>query len=115
MDSWWPPGIARPESGHTESIEQYGCGAYDETTGLYEWYELPVHLAPGAKGTTITWPEILTHWGLIEADLHSEYGINITNQHNLKQYSWRYLRCRIIGLLTADTRIARLLAPEQKS
>ncbi|TMR99607.1 hypothetical protein EJK15_06775 [Nonomuraea basaltis] len=53
----------------------------------------------------------MTRWGLVEADLHSEFGIDIDEPGLLSRRSWRWLQARIMGLLTADTRIARALDP----
>jgi hypothetical protein len=53
----------------------------------------------------------LSRWALIEADLHSEYGLDVEDPVLLRARSWRWLRTRILGLLAADTRIARALAP----
>ncbi|QFY14485.1 hypothetical protein GBF35_25980 [Nonomuraea phyllanthi] len=53
----------------------------------------------------------MSHWDLIEADLHSHYGIDLDEPGLLAGRTWRWLRTRILGLLTADTRLARQLAP----
>ncbi|MGR6915428.1 hypothetical protein ACU635_14380 [[Actinomadura] parvosata] len=50
-------------------------------------------------------------WPLVEADLHSEFGIDLDEPGLLRKRSWRWLRTRTLGLLTADTRIARALDP----
>ncbi|WP_117668488.1 hypothetical protein [Micromonospora sp. MW-13] len=57
---------------------------------------------------------MLAHWRLIEADLHSEYGIDLDADDRavLRCRSWRWLEVRITGLLSADTRLYRALAPE---
>jgi len=60
----------------------------------------------------VTWPEILTRWALVECDLHSEYGIDLGDSGVLGR-PWRWLRARIVGLLSADTRLARALTPEE--
>jgi len=50
-------------------------------------------------------------WPLVEADLHDTYGIDLDEPGLLKARSWRWLRTRLFGLLTADTRVARALDP----
>lgn len=44
--------------------------------------------------------------------MHSEYGIDVDDRVLLRTRSWRWLRARIVGLLAADTRVARALAPD---
>lgn len=58
----------------------------------------------------MTWGAILRQWSLVVADLHSEYGIEISLEL-LRAQSWSWLRTRILGLLHADTRLYRALAP----
>lgn len=48
---------------------------------------------------------------IVEADLHSEYGIDVEDRALMGARSWRWLRVRIQGLLAADTRLQRALAP----
>ncbi|MEV0236870.1 hypothetical protein [Nonomuraea sp. NPDC050786] len=59
----------------------------------------------------MSWLDLLTRWELVEADLHSEFGIDLDRSGALRGRSWRWLRTRIAGLLVADTRIARALDP----
>lgn len=74
--------------------DPYGRGLYDEETGLSEYYEYPEgHTANGG----ITWPKILTHWHLIEADLQ-DAGIDL-DSGILTARSWRWLAARITGLI----------------
>jgi hypothetical protein len=84
-----------------------GCGTYDEETGLYEWYEG----AEGFGGDGPTWPNILRAWNLVEADLHDVYQIDVEEPGLLASRSWRWLRVRIIGLLTTESRLKRHFAP----
>lgn len=106
----WPPGSGGPEQVGTARFAQYGRGRLDPETGLYEWYDIPQAAKPG-KGKTIRWQDILTRWALVEADLHSEYGIDVDDRDLLRRRTWRWLRIRILGLLAADTRLSRALAP----
>jgi hypothetical protein len=59
----------------------------------------------------VTWRQLLDEWPLIEADLHEVYGIDAGEPGLLRARSWRWLRARIFGLLSADSRINRLLNP----
>lgn len=59
------------------------------------------------------WPKLLRQWDLIEADFQSHYGIDLSGGV-LKDRSWRWLRTRILGLLSADTRLYRKFAPKPK-
>lgn len=57
------------------------------------------------------WARLLDEWPLIEADLHEVYGVDVGEPGLLDTRSWRWLRIRILGLLSADSRISRLLDP----
>ncbi|MFH9430233.1 hypothetical protein ACH4JZ_18320 [Streptomyces sp. NPDC017615] len=57
------------------------------------------------------WARLLDEWPLVEADLHEVYGIDIDEPGLLDVRSWRWLRTRILGLLSADSRINRLIFP----
>jgi hypothetical protein len=65
--------------------------------------------ATGSK----TWADVLKFWALIEADLHERYGIDVDDRAVLRARSWRWLQVRILGLLSAETRLHRALFPEQ--
>ncbi|WP_018251876.1 hypothetical protein [Salinispora mooreana] len=60
----------------------------------------------------MTWSALLAQWALIEADLHDVYGIDVEDRTLMQTRSWRWLQTRIRGLLAADTRTYRALAPE---
>lgn len=89
-----------------------GCGSYDPETGLYEWYEGAEDLG-GSQDQGLGWSDVLQHWRLIEADFHSEYGVDLSSGI-LRARSYRWLRVRIEGLLAADTRLYRKLRPPEK-
>lgn len=120
MGVGWPPGSVAPDAGQqgatsgaaTSWRDKYGRGRRHPVTGLYEWYEYPPELAQAREGTAVSWEQLLTRWNLIEADLHSEYGIDVEDRALMRHRTWRWLRARMVGLLSADTRIARALAPE---
>ena len=60
----------------------------------------------------MTWSQILGEWPLVEADLHEVYGIDVSAPGLLAGRSWRWLRVRILGLLSTESRLARYLNPE---
>jgi hypothetical protein len=55
----------------------------------------------------------LEQWALIEADLHETYGIDVGDRALLRARSWRWLRVRILGLLSTECRIQRHFAPPE--
>ncbi|RLU85936.1 hypothetical protein CTZ27_26335 [Streptomyces griseocarneus] len=63
----------------------------------------------------MTWAQILEAWPLVEADLHEVYGIDVGAPGLLRGRSWRWLRLRILGLLSAESRLARALTPPPDS
>ncbi|MGI5196585.1 hypothetical protein ACQEVY_23535 [Streptomyces sp. CA-288835] len=58
----------------------------------------------------MTWERLLEQWPLIEADLHQVYGID-ADSGILRQRSWRWLRIRIFGLLSTESRLHAHFAP----
>jgi hypothetical protein len=56
---------------------------------------------------------LLAQWLLIEADLQEHYGIDV-GSGVLGERSWRWLRTRILGLLSTDSRTSRYFAPPKK-
>ncbi len=91
-----------------------GRGDYDPDTGISEWYEEDP--SQGSQGFTLT--QLWAMRDLLEADLHSEYGIDADladpdSSPALTGHSWRWLLVRIRGLLEQpDTRLSMALAPE---
>ncbi|WP_405663383.1 hypothetical protein [Streptomyces sp. RK9] len=61
----------------------------------------------------MTWSQLFDLWPLIEADLHEVYGVDVGDPHLMRTRTWRWLRVRILGLLSADSRLARHLAPPE--
>ncbi|MCP3799740.1 hypothetical protein NLX83_10770 [Allokutzneria sp. A3M-2-11 16] len=51
---------------------------------------------------------------MIEADLHSVYGVDVESGI-LRARSWRWLRVRVVGLLSCESRLARALSPAKSS
>ncbi|HEY9409323.1 MAG TPA: hypothetical protein VIQ30_22680 [Pseudonocardia sp.] len=60
----------------------------------------------------MTWGQILQRWSLVEADLHERYGIDVDSPI-MRGRSWRWLRVRVFGLLSVDSRLARALQPRK--
>ncbi|MFI6317276.1 hypothetical protein ACIBG8_07145 [Nonomuraea sp. NPDC050556] len=81
-------------------------------TGLREWYDADDGLA--VEGNAVSWADLLERWALVEADLHTEYGVDLGQPDLLLNRTWRWLRVRILGLLSADTRTTRSLTPEDR-
>ncbi len=51
--------------------------------------------------------DIVDQWALVEADLHSHFGIDVWDDDLMKARPWVWLQERIFGLLSANTRIQR--------
>ncbi|TGB03325.1 hypothetical protein E2651_25375 [Streptomyces sp. MZ04] len=62
----------------------------------------------------MTWPQLLEQWPLIEADLHEIYGLDVGDRRLMRARSWRWLRVRILGLLSAESRLSRHFAPPEQ-
>ncbi|WP_336214380.1 hypothetical protein [Nonomuraea sp. LPB2021202275-12-8] len=102
---------AGPEPGSSGPDEDGSRGGpIDEVTGLRDWYEPGDGLS--VDSPAVTWTALLERWALIEADLHECYGLDLDAPGLLTSRTWRWLRIRIFGLLKAETRIARALAPD---
>ncbi|QRV32101.1 hypothetical protein I6J39_17000 [Streptomyces californicus] len=63
----------------------------------------------------MTWAGLLEQWALIEADFQQTYGIDLDTPGLMRARSWRWLKTRIYGLLSAETRINRHFAPPERS
>lgn len=89
-----------------------GRGDYDEDTGLSEWYEA------SEEGEGVTLTQLWGYRDLIEADLHSEYGLDVDmsdpdSSPALVGRSWRWLLVRVRGLLESPgTRLVMALTPD---
>lgn len=95
-----------------DAIDRYGVGEKDPITGLYESYDLPEgHEAHG--GETVAWQAILTRRPLLVADFASEYGIRLNGE--MDRMTWREFADLTVGLLAADTRLARAFQPETEA
>ncbi|MBD5787106.1 hypothetical protein IF650_13040 [Cellulosimicrobium terreum] len=61
----------------------------------------------------MTWARLFELWSLVECDLH-DHGVDVDDDALMGSRSWRWLRVRILGLLAANTRTARALAPPKR-
>jgi hypothetical protein len=50
---------------------------------------------------------LIDKWGLVAADLRSEYGFDVYDQAQRRACRWAAARSMIGGLMSADTRLAR--------
>lgn len=51
-------------------------------------------------------------WRTIQCDLHDVYGIDTGDLALMNARTWRWLRTRIVGLVSADTRTLRALTAD---
>ena len=90
----------RDEEGWTEiQPGVYGYGDPDPTTGLYRFIDARERFG-ATTSSDLTWSIILDHWDLIENDL-ADRGIDVGDDALMSARSWRWLRTRILGLLSA--------------
>ncbi|MFE6500776.1 hypothetical protein [Kitasatospora sp. NPDC057738] len=52
---------------------------------------------------------------MLEADLHQVYGIDLSAPDLLRERSWRWLKVRILGLLSTKSRTHRHFYPPQEA
>lgn len=59
---------------------------------------------------------IIEHWALVELDFQQIYGIDLSTPGLLRSRTWRWMTLRLVGLLSTEGRIQRVLnpTPEQK-
>lgn len=57
--------------------------------------------------------EFLRIWPLVEADFHSEYGADLSALKHERTYRWFLVR--LIGLLSTESRVQRVLRPVKAS
>jgi len=81
---WWCDGkSSRPETGPQNP---------QGPTGLHR-FEEAVDLGP-------SWIDIFDNWGLVEADLHDRFGIDIEDRVLMRSRPWRWLKSRILALFS---------------
>ena len=90
--------------------DPYGRGHYDPLTGLSDYYEYP---AGGSPSDGPSWLDVFEHWEHIENDLHQWYGIDV-GDGILERRTYVWLMARVSGLLSVDSRLRRVLYPEDK-
>src|SRR5660397_245275 len=64
---------------------------------------------PAPKEGGKTWGEVLKHWALVEADFQEHYSLDL--EREIDHRSGRWLRVRILGLLSIESRIRLTLFP----
>lgn len=111
MEQRWRPGSTRPEP-EAAALDRYGRGEYDPITELWDEYEIPQDKWEAIGAPALTWEQLFERWHLVECDFHSEFGVDLDEPGLLRSRSWRWFRARIAGLVSADTRIYRALAPK---
>lgn len=87
----------RPGPDEQADAPLQGTGDVEPTSGLPRFVDDP--RATQAR-PALGWPELLTHWDALEADL-AERGVDLEDPVLMSSRSWRWLRVRILGLLTA--------------
>jgi hypothetical protein len=98
------PGSESANEQGAKAVERFGCGDYDEKSGLYEWYEdLPLEVLRPSK--PIKYGDIFAQWSLVEADFHEFYNVDLEDVFWVK--SWRWFTVRVDGLLGCDSRLQR--------
>jgi hypothetical protein len=97
-------GSARPEPGSEAPRDD----AIDPVSGLNRWIDEP------KEDQGIGWKDILGFWNLIEADMNERYGIDVGSPDLLGRRSARWLRVRILGLMSVDSRLRAAVFPPQE-
>ena len=59
-----------------------------------------------------TWADVLSHWALIEADFQEHYGSDLGSRI-LSRRSGRWLRTRILGLFSIESRLRAAIMPRE--
>jgi hypothetical protein len=57
---------------------------------------------------------IFDNWDLVEADLHSVYGVDLGDRSAPAGRTWRWLKLRIVGLVSVESRLATALSPPDR-
>lgn len=68
---------------------------------------------PSDESTGIVWDDIWEHFAAIETDFHEIYGVDF-GSGILNERDWRWLKIRVSGLLSRDSRLARALGLENR-
>lgn len=68
---------------------------------------------PSPRAAGPTWRDLLEHWQLVEADLHQQYGLDVEDAQLLAARPWRWLRVRVVQLLSIPPSV--VVRPDGKS
>lgn len=106
MGDRWRPKSGAGMGGGGYDPDEYGRGAYDPATGLYEWYEpVPEDVKQAVSNPGTSWVEVLEQWKLLVASFHAEFGVDLEEvQHAV---TWRWFAMRVAHLLSTDTPFGR--------
>ena len=109
-----PGTSSRPGAGGWDgdpAADPTGRGEYDPETGLWDWYDRdPEDRAPVGEAYQLS--RLIKQWKVIEADFASEYGIRLALVRD--SMSFREFATLLGGLLSADTRLWRVLNPDRQ-
>jgi hypothetical protein len=56
----------------------------------------------------------MQRWELLELDFQEVYGLDLVNGDSdlMRRRSWRWFRVRVLGLLSTESRLQRVLNPQ---
>jgi hypothetical protein len=60
----------------------------------------------------MTYGNLLRHWNLVELDFQEVYGIDLGEPGILRRRTWRWITLRVVGLLSTECRVQRVLNPQ---
>lgn len=82
-----------------DAIDQYGRGAKDPDTGLWDWYDIPENdPARSGQGVAVSLADLLAQEDLIVCDFHEIYGVEVESS----DMTWWSFRRRLWGLLWSE-------------
>lgn len=55
----------------------------------------------------------MAHWDLVVLDLHEVYGLDVYDRELLRSRPWRWLQVHMVGLLSTECRVQRVLNPTE--
>lgn len=101
-----PKSAGGPDAAGDGDTAGDGRGGFDPVTGLWDYYEQPED-----TGSSVTWEEILAHWGLLVADFAEHYGIRL---HTRPAMTWAEFQVLVEGLLAMQSRLWRATRPPEQ-
>lgn len=67
-----------------------------------------------SNGSGLGWLDFLSNWRLVELDFQEFYSIDLGTPGLMRARSWRWLSLRLIGLLSMEGRVQRVLRPTEQ-